>query len=568
VLANPYNTFAGPVSVNGAQVAVSAAGDLGLGAVTITGGLAIVATGDVTQSAALTVPGTTSVVAGGNITLDNAANNFVGAVSTSGQAITLVDGSGGLTLGAISASGALTVASTGGDLVQQQPYGAGNAIHADSLSLFTATDGAAPANIVLANPYNTFAGPVSVNGAQVAVSAAGDLGLGAVTITGGLAIVTTGDVTQSAALTVPGTTSVVAGGNITLDNAANNFVGAVSTSGQAITLADGSGGLTLGATSASGALTVTSSGGAITQAQSYGADNAIQAASTSQFIATSGGAPADVMLANPVNTFGGPVSISGADISIVSGQGDLVLDIINATGDLIVAANGTPGNVSQTSTGLLNAGGTTSIVSDRGKVTVLDQTPSNNAISAFSTMLRLEVQSKIANINNTMSSGGLTKPPLQQGQPDGTVSVVKTASSTDSSLASSSGVSTATSATGSSSAGVETSAQIQTSILVSTVRAVNTEGLGMVRVEVPPDFKGELRFRLPVEDRAALIEGGKPFAVDLDEKPLPAWLQFNGEQVEFSSTSVPKGALPITVKVISGNRRTTVVIEQLGDRTN
>jgi hypothetical protein len=252
----------------------------------------------------------------------------------------------------------------------------------------------------------------------------------------------------------------------------------------------------------------------------------------------------------------------------VSGQGDLVLDIINATGDLIVAAHGTPGNVSQTSTGFVNAGGSTSIVSDRGKVTVLDQTPSKNAVSAFSTMLGLEVQSKIASINNSMSRGGLTNPPLQQGQPDGTVSVVKTASSTDSSQASSSGVSTATSATGSSSAGLETSAQIQTSILVSTVRAVTTEGLGMVRVEVPPDFKGELRFRLPVEDRAALIEGGKPFAVDLDEKPLPAWLQFNGEQVEFSSASVPKGALPITVKVISGNRRTTVVIEQLGDKVD
>jgi hypothetical protein len=183
-------------------------------------------------------------------------------------------------------------------------------------------------------------------------------------------------------------------------------------------------------------------------------------------------------------------------------------------------------------------------------------------------MLGLEVQSKIANINNTMSSGGLTKPPLQQGQPDGSVSVVKTASSTDSSLASSSGVSTATSATGSSSAGVETSAQIQTSILVSTVRAVTTEGLGMVRVEVPPDLKSELRFRLPVEDRAALLEGGKPFAVDLDEKPLPAWLQFNGDLVEFSSASVPKGALPITVKVVSGNRRTIVVIEQLGDKAD
>jgi hypothetical protein len=115
---------------------------------------------------------------------------------------------------------------------------------------------------------------------------------------------------------------------------------------------------------------------------------------------------------------------------------------------------------------------------------------------------------------------------------------------------------------------LETSAQIQTSILVSTVRAVTTEGLGMVRVEVPPDFKGELRFRLPADDRAALIEGGKPFAVDLGEKPLPAWLQFNGEQVEFSSASVPKGALPITVKVISGNRRTTVVIEQLGDKVD
>ena len=54
--------------------------------------------------------------------------------------------------------------------------------------------------------------------------------LGAVNITGALSVTTGGALTQSGALSVGTTTSLTAGAanNITLDNAANNFTGAVT----------------------------------------------------------------------------------------------------------------------------------------------------------------------------------------------------------------------------------------------------------------------------------------------------------------------------------------------------
>jgi hypothetical protein len=65
--------------------------------------------GSITQVGALTVGGTTSLTAVGNdITLSDAANNFTGAVSASGANITLVDANA-IDLGTVSATGSLSV---------------------------------------------------------------------------------------------------------------------------------------------------------------------------------------------------------------------------------------------------------------------------------------------------------------------------------------------------------------------------------------------------------------------------------------------------------------------------
>jgi hypothetical protein len=133
-----------------------------------------------------------------------------------------------------------------------------------------------------------------------------------------------------------------------------------------------------------------------------------------------------------------------------------------------------------------------------------------------------------------------------------------TVGTTSGSGANSASTDTATAGSGVATTGI---AKVELSIVITTVRSVSSEGQGLIRVEVPAALKGEMRFVLPEADRSLLTAAGRPYARGMDDKPLPSWLQFNGDQIEFSAVSVPNGALPITVQVISGTRRTIVVIE-------
>ncbi len=141
-----------------------------------------------------------------------------------------------------------------------------------------------------------------------------------------------GAITDAGNLTITGTTTLTAGAanDITLDNA-NNFGGQVRiVSGRDVTLNDVNA-LAFGAggnSTVSGNLSVTA-GGAVTQA------NGLLVTGTS---AISAGA-ANVTLANPANNFGGAVSVTGNNVSLVDTNA-LVLGTVNAAGTLAVTTNG------------------------------------------------------------------------------------------------------------------------------------------------------------------------------------------------------------------------------------
>lgn len=117
----------------GQDLTATSTGALNLGTGTIGGTLTATSNGGaITQAGVLAVSGvgTSTITAGAAaITLANAANNFVGtvALSNSGSAngITLVDGTGNLTIGNVTSAGAVSITATGagGTLLFNGTYG-------------------------------------------------------------------------------------------------------------------------------------------------------------------------------------------------------------------------------------------------------------------------------------------------------------------------------------------------------------------------------------------------------------------------------------------------------------
>ena len=149
--------------------------------------------------------------AGANdVTLDNTANDFTGAVSVTGNAVTLTD-TNALDLGLIAADSLDVTA--GGDVTQSA-----------ALDIATTTTVDAGANdVTLDNTANDFTGAVAVTGNAVTLTDTNALDLGSIAADS-LDVTAGGDVTQSAALDIATTTIVDAGANdVTLDNTANDF---------------------------------------------------------------------------------------------------------------------------------------------------------------------------------------------------------------------------------------------------------------------------------------------------------------------------------------------------------
>jgi filamentous hemagglutinin family protein len=294
--------------------------------VTALGNLVLNSTGAVTQDApsTITAHGTSTLTAGTSsaIALTDASNDFIGAVTASGGAVSLTD------------AGALTVDGT------------------------------------------TTAGALTVTGAGVT------FGAGTTTVNGALGVTSTGAITQSGKLIVTGGSTLDAGANaITLADGTNHFGDTVSATGGAVSLSDvdamavhlaaatgatliaggvltvdggttgalsaTGNGVVFGATTVDGTLTAVGGSGSITQTGVLSVANASSLSTTGQ----------DITLATATNNFQAPVTASGANVTLVN-AGALTAHVtatdatVTATGGALVVDGSTSADLTASGAGI------------------------------------------------------------------------------------------------------------------------------------------------------------------------------------------------------------------------
>jgi filamentous hemagglutinin family protein len=355
-----------------------------LPALTLTGNLNLLAGGSVTQLGAFLVGGNTTVAAGtAAVTLDNAANQFTGAVSSTGQGAVTLKNSIATILGAMGSSGmgnaaASLAVTTSDDTVTQS---------AAAFVSGTSTVAAGSGAVTLDDAGNQFAGAIASTGTG-AVTLKNSIAtlLGSVGSTGpgnaaaSLSVTTSDDaVTQSAAAFVSGSSSVAAGNAaVTLDHIGNQFSGAVSSSGRGAVTLKNSIDTVLGAIGSAGtgnaaaSLIVIAGSGAVTQSRP-----ALVSGSSSVSAGSGTGA---ISLNATGNDFGGPVSLSGAATEIVDSNALTLASL--ATGALTVTSSGALNLGSGTAASIvaLSHGG---VVSQNGALTVIGSSSVDAGASAI-----------------------------------------------------------------------------------------------------------------------------------------------------------------------------------------
>ena len=205
-----------------------------------------------------------------------------------------------------------------------------------------------------------FADAVSASGANITVDDANAIELADIDATGNLAVTAAGAIDDgpetgtTTDVDVAGTSTLLSTtvGNITLDDASNEFAGAVSADGLNVTLSDASA-IELGNIDAAGNLSVTAVGAIDDGAQTtLGGDVDVTGAST--LVSSSG---ANVTVDDNTNEFDGAVTASGSDVALGDVSAIELADI-DATGDLTVTADGT---ITDTAGQAINAGGATTL---------------------------------------------------------------------------------------------------------------------------------------------------------------------------------------------------------------
>lgn len=320
------------------DLATSNTGTLSYGTLNLGGNLTSTTSGAVTQTGAVSVNGTSNIDAGSStITLTSATNNFIGAVSLAGGNVSIrdanqltlgtldtadlsVQSAGALNLGAGSIAGNL-VATSGGNAITQS-----GALTVAGTSALTASGAA----ITLNNVGNDFDGAVSVTGAATTLVDANAIVLGDSTVSGALNVTSNGNITQTGAIAAATTTTLNAGiGNVTLANAANNFTGAVSATGNAISLRD-TNDLTVStlANSANGAVSLIAGGNLTLPAGAISTGTA------------------DLVLAANGGSFSTGGSLSGANISLTARDALGIGHAVTTSGALTLTS--TTGAINQT----------------------------------------------------------------------------------------------------------------------------------------------------------------------------------------------------------------------------
>ncbi len=245
------NALSAILAASGAST-LSAGGNLSIAG--STAALTTTSGGAVSQTGALIVTGNTNINAGANaITLNNTGNDFQGPLSltNSGANNIAITDANALILGAWNIGTGTLDVTTNGAITQSgtitQAAGAG-----------PATIDAGSGTITLNASNNDFTGPLRLNGGvtqitdknaltlstlntgALTVTSTGALNLGQGAVGGALTAKSNNNaITQSGALTVAGTSDINAGSNtITLNNASNDFTGALSASGGTVQITD------------------------------------------------------------------------------------------------------------------------------------------------------------------------------------------------------------------------------------------------------------------------------------------------------------------------------------------
>ncbi|WAW95651.1 filamentous hemagglutinin N-terminal domain-containing protein [Xanthomonas citri pv. malvacearum] len=290
--------------------------------------------GAINQTAgALRIGSTSSVNAGsGAIALGSAGNHFGGAVSLTGNDVSIRD-SGALTLGTLN-TGSLTATSNGalnlgsGRVAGTLAASSGNGAIGQSGGLIVdaaATLNAGGGAITLTDGSNDFQGAMRLTGAGIAVRDSNDLTLSALTSNNGGTIA----LTAGGNLALPGTTLNNGSGNI--DLIANHLSLSAALLGDEVSLRANSG-LTLGQTITARTLSLASSNAAITQS---GGALLVSGATT---VDAGTGA---ISLLQAGNNFDS-VRLTGNGIGVTDGD-NLSLAALTSTGNgaVVVTAGGT-----------------------------------------------------------------------------------------------------------------------------------------------------------------------------------------------------------------------------------
>jgi len=397
-----------------------------------------------------------------------------------------------------------------------------------------------------------------------------------------------GDITQTqaATLSVSGTTSLVASkngaaANMVVSNATNNFGGAVSATGNNITLNDVNS-LTLGNVTAadnlyakaatnlpvnavvrSGTLDLTATNGSITQGT-----NSTLTVATGPANLTAGGN----VTVGGANDFNGSVNATGNNITL-NDVNSLTLGNVTAAGNLNaksstdLAVNGvvnastldltaTTGNITQgtnskltVATGPTNiaAGGSMTLDGSNNFTGVVNKTRSNTTINITE---RPDVTSKLLANIPTPPMLGISLSNTNSPQPLMVSATTQTLVTKDSSSsANSSSASSQASGISVEQRNAPSSSGLSMMFAVSLPKGTSTVGTGF-------------SFALPESVRIAAPEGSDIRANLPNGAALPTWLKFDVKTLRFDADAVPDGAFPLQVELTFGGQRTLVVISE------
>ncbi|WP_322745273.1 CHAT domain-containing protein [Coleofasciculus sp. LEGE 07081] len=366
-LDNAANNFTGAVSLTGGTAIINDTDGITLGASTLSGQLNVTAT-DINI--------TSQINAGGNITLQPqtsdssiALNDATGAFNLTVSELEKLSTSGTVTIGSGIGTGSINLGSLGAINLSGTNYNLtlnGGAVsftngltlaNNKTLTLHTGaiTSGMSNSDITIggmsgklvlqtSGAVGTMDNPLSTQISQLNATTTNSgnlfltntntagINLETSNINGDLKLTTIGGgINSTGSLTVSGTTTLDASSNnITLNNAANNFTGAVSLMGGTAIINDMDG-ITLGASMLSGDLTVTAQG--ITDSDTN--SDAISVIGTTTLDANGN----DITLDN-ANDFNSVVVSNGNNVTL-NDTDDIELESSTTiSGDLIVTANG------------------------------------------------------------------------------------------------------------------------------------------------------------------------------------------------------------------------------------